>query len=476
MAALPSPETPPEGALDRAEVAQVLRDVAEVVDSLAPAADVLRAAQLGRDVLDAVRVRGVEELVETAGYEDEGASSVTTWARRELRIDPQETARLRRATTVASVLPRIGEAASAGLLRLEHLNAFAYGIKHIGAEKMVAAEEVLLEHATTHEPGALLRLIKRLRAHLYPDDLDEAWMAGMDREDLRLTPCGEGFHVTGFLGATTGAAFDAVLKNLSVPRSEGDDRSPSQRRMAGLSALLTGILDAGVLPGDRGVRPHVTVTIPAGVYAAAAAANDPGPHADAGFEARSADPEVRRRSRSLEGRSLTSRRGEVEVAELDGFGPIGPGLAGYLACLGDTTPVMTAGSRPGSGVLDVGRTRRVATLRQRKAVEARQGGRCATPGCENPIEEIHHIIWWAAGGRTDQHNLSGECKGCHRLVHAGKLVITVVKKPGASQPTLRFTNRHGQPVERRSGLHLLARVSRSSGSHAGRPPPYPRRE
>lgn len=454
MVALPSPEISAAGAWEPAAVARVLRDAASVVESHAPATDVLRAAQLGRDVLDAVRVTGMRELVETGSHEEEGASSVTTWARRELRLDAQETGRLRRATTVAGVLPRVGEAAAAGLLRLEHLNAFAYGIKHLGAEKMAAAQDVLLEHATTHEPGSLLRLVKRLRAHLYPDDLDEAWVAGMDREDLRLTPCAEGFHVTGFLGATTGAAFRAVLDNLSVPRAEGDDRSPSQRRVAGLSELLTGILDAGVLPADRGVRPHVTVTIPAEVCAAA-----PGG-----------------RSAGLEDRP----------AELEGFGPIGPALAGYLDCLGDTTPVMTAGHQPGSGVLDVGRTRRVATVRQRKAVEAQQAGRCATPGCELRIEEIHHITWWSAGGRTDLHNLIGLCAPCHRLVHRGLLVLTVgtlvttdggEAKAPHERPHIqcgrgyRFTNRHGQPVQRRAGSHILARVTRWLD-----PPPYPRRE
>src|SRR5690606_28579365 len=88
------------------------------------------------------------------------------------------------------------------------------------------------------------------------------------------------------------------------------------------------------------------------------------------------------------------------VARLEGFGPIGPALVGYLACLGQVTVVTTAGVAPDSGVLNVGRTRRVATLQQRTAVEAHQAHRCATPACALPVEEIHHLTWWCAGGAT----------------------------------------------------------------------------
>ncbi|WP_181641875.1 DUF222 domain-containing protein, partial [Nocardioides massiliensis] len=308
----PSSITDTTGVVDRTVVARVLREVADLVDTLAPATDMLRAAQAGRDVCDVLRVAGIAELVETKGFEDEGASTITTWARRELRLDAHETARLRRTSRVTGVMAKVGAAASAGRLRTEHLNVFAFGIKHIGVDKMLAAEETLVDYAVTHEPGALMSVVREMRARLHPDELDRAWLEGMDKEDLRLVRCGDGFNVTGFLGATTGAQLKAVLDSLTKPSDAGDERTASARRCAGLSALLTGILDGGVLPADKGVRPHMTVTVPADVFGAAAAAAQHGASpGGAAPDGGAADP-------------------FAPVARLEGFGPIGPALVGYL--------------------------------------------------------------------------------------------------------------------------------------------------
>src|SRR5690606_22298161 len=267
-----SSETTAGEVVDRAVAARVLREVADLLDTFAPVTDLLRAAQTGRDVLDVLRVAGVAELQATGAHEDEGASTVTTWARRELRIDAAETARLRRTARVTELMGKVGEAASAAQLRSEHLNAFAFGITHLGLEPMLAAEEPLVEYAISHEPAGLTALVRAMRARVHPDELDRAWIEGMDKEDLRLTRCGEGYTITGFLGATTGAQLKAVLASLTTPRTQSDHRPASERRCTGLSELLTGILNAGVLPADKGIRPHLTVTVPADVFGAAAAA------------------------------------------------------------------------------------------------------------------------------------------------------------------------------------------------------------
>ncbi|WP_068122346.1 DUF222 domain-containing protein, partial [Nocardioides massiliensis] len=410
------------------------------------------------------------ELVETQGFEDEGASTVTTWARRELRLDATETARLRRTSRVTGVLTKVGAAAAAGRLRSEHLNVFAFGLKHIGVEEMLAAEETLVDYAITHEPGALMSVVREMRARLHPDELDQAWLEGMDKEDLKLVRCGEGFNVTGFLGATTGAQLKAVLDSLATPRAADDQRSASERRCAGLSALLTGILDAGVLPADKGVRPHLTVTVPADVFGAAAAAaqhgksqGQPAPSQPAPSQPAPSQPAPSQPAPSQPAPDGGPGDLFAPVARLEGFGPIGPALVGYLACLGQVTVVTTAGVASDSGVLNVGRTRRVATLRQRTAVEAHQAHRCATPACALPVEEIHHLTWWSAGGATDLDNLIGLCGPCHRLVHAGTLVITVPTPepaapeaaPSAASPESRLEQRlqeflrrlHPQPVQ-----------------------------
>ncbi|HET6877962.1 MAG TPA: HNH endonuclease signature motif containing protein, partial [Jatrophihabitans sp.] len=66
-------------------------------------------------------------------------------------------------------------------------------------------------------------------------------------------------------------------------------------------------------------------------------------------------------------------------------------------------------------VLALGRTRRLATHKQRLALAARDGG-CSFPGCTRPAAwcEAHHVIPWRLGGRTDLANLCLVCRFHHR--------------------------------------------------------------
>jgi hypothetical protein len=77
-------------------------------------------------------------------------------------------------------------------------------------------------------------------------------------------------------------------------------------------------------------------------------------------------------------------------------------------------------------VLAVGRSRRLATRGQRRALLRRDGG-CARPGCtETRIERLHahHLRWWTFGGRTDLANLVLLCDVDHGLAHEHDLVMT----------------------------------------------------
>jgi len=432
--------------LDPRSAAAALRALAErLEDPMSTAADVARTAGAARDLAEVTQVTALGRVEEERAYELDGASGIVTWARRELRLDPRTVTTARRAREVLDDLPLVRASAAAGELRLDHLRAFAFGLAQVGAEVVRAHEADLVEVARTHEPSALLRLIRRLRAAVRPDELDAAWLAGMEREDVRLLPCGDGFQVTGFLGMDAGAGLRTVLESWSTPRAEGDERTTAQRRVDGLRELVAAVLASGRLPADGGVRPHLTVTL-------------------------SVDALERARA----GVGVSAGVATGTVAHLEGFGPIGPALAGYLACVGDLTPVVTASE--GAGVLDVGRTRRLATARQRRAVSTHQRGRCAAPGCALPVNEVHHVTWWRHGGRTDLANLVGLCGPCHRLVHAGRLVLEIdglppadrhEREPGvrrhvAPDRRIRFRTTTGRPVERR-------RVSRTVPGPRHRP-------
>jgi hypothetical protein len=72
------------------------------------------------------------------------------------------------------------------------------------------------------------------------------------------------------------------------------------------------------------------------------------------------------------------------------------------------------------GVLDLGRSTRIANRAQRRALRGLYSG-CAVPGCTARFDHctIHHVIWWRHGGPTDLANLLPLCSKHHHLVHEG---------------------------------------------------------
>jgi len=67
--------------------------------------------------------------------------------------------------------------------------------------------------------------------------------------------------------------------------------------------------------------------------------------------------------------------------------------------------------------LDLGRSARHASHRQRRALKTRDGC-CRFPGCTQTKRLIpHHVRWWTHGGRTDLDNLVLICPAHHRAVH-----------------------------------------------------------
>jgi hypothetical protein len=109
--------------------------------------------------------------------------------------------------------------------------------------------------------------------------------------------------------------------------------------------------------------------------------------------------------------------GEPGVAHLASGVAIAPASARRLAC----DPLLTALVRGrGREVLAVGRRRRLVSQAQRRALSVRDEGRCRFPGCEaRRFTDVHHVVHWADGGRTDLDNLVTLCSLHHRRLHEG---------------------------------------------------------
>ena len=79
----------------------------------------------------------------------------------------------------------------------------------------------------------------------------------------------------------------------------------------------------------------------------------------------------------------------------------------------------------GGSVLALGRRRRRPGAALRRAARERDKCRCRFPGCESRRVDLHHIVYWVNGGRTDLENLISLCKWHHMLVHdRGYLIAT----------------------------------------------------
>jgi len=77
------------------------------------------------------------------------------------------------------------------------------------------------------------------------------------------------------------------------------------------------------------------------------------------------------------------------------------------------------------GILRLGRQRRRPNAVLRRAARERDKCRCRYPGCESRRIDLHHIVYWSHGGRTDLDNLISLCKYHHMLVHdCGYLIAT----------------------------------------------------
>lgn len=78
------------------------------------------------------------------------------------------------------------------------------------------------------------------------------------------------------------------------------------------------------------------------------------------------------------------------------------------------------------GELDLGRSTRLASPAQRRALRALYAT-CAIPGCEVRFDrcKLHHVVWWRHGGRTDLTNLLPVCAHHHGKIHDGGWEISL---------------------------------------------------
>src|SRR6185503_6905377 len=285
----------------------------------------------------------------------------------------------RRALTGETLKPQYPATAGAlgkGEIGPEHAAAIADTVEKIPvpdrAEHASQVEATLLEHARTVDPCTVKLLGQRILAHLDPDgpSPDEQRLQQAHRQlNLDRLPDSTGL-LNGRLTPTCQAIWEAILTPLAARRPDDalgpDDRTPGQRLHDAFEEAGRRLLKTGDLPDHAGLPAQLIITLSL--------------------------TDLERRA----GRATTGHGGTLTIDQ-----------ALKLAADGKALPAILDDA---GGILAYGRSRRLASPGQRKALFARDRG-CAFPGCDRTAaqSEIHHTTDWALGGRTDLKTLAIAC-------------------------------------------------------------------
>ncbi|MGO1182381.1 MAG: DUF222 domain-containing protein [Micrococcaceae bacterium] len=234
----------------------------------------------------------------------------------------------------------------------------------------------------------------------------KVWTLGTDNEGHELLSC-----IRGAANNPRQRVDDTTLDPTLLIDDDDDDadrihdgRTPTQRAHDGLMAVLSAGLqlkDNG-LPDQGGARPQIIVT--AGLTALLKIAHT------SGLLPGTFNTEL-----------LTGGSTRDLLISAGYTGPTGAGMLRRLVCTAEiTTAVLGAEGE----VLDVASSRRQFSLKQRRALAARDGG-CAAPGCTFPAAwcDSHHVQEWSEGGPTTVENGVLLCNHHHRSLHLGMWVI-----------------------------------------------------
>ncbi|MBV9369173.1 MAG: DUF222 domain-containing protein [Frankiales bacterium] len=290
-------------------------------------------------------------------------------------------ARLRLARMVGT-FPAVEKAFTAARLTADQAFAVVNALVEVPYEFRDTMESLLIEHASTSTPFGLARLTETLLTEF---DVESGADRTEARRQRRLAQRGVDLDATfegagSLAGTLTPDVYDALRVALDAidPRSARaaeDERTPRQRRHDALGALARYYLDnAETVAAVNGERPRIVVTMSAAELLTATEA----------------------------------------TAKLDSGLPVAPEAARRLACDAQLLPVVVDTD---GDVLHLGRTTRVWSVAQRRAAWIRDEGRCVFPKCRRPPADLHHLVWWSHGGRTDLDNAAWLCAFHHWLVH-----------------------------------------------------------
>jgi hypothetical protein len=266
-----------------------------------------------------------------------------------------------------------------GFAHLAHIARTAIAIEQTGTNKPFD-ETPLLDKARDLSVGRFIDFCHHMRHAADPEGYAAEEAAGVEARSLTMKT-GEGgmVWVRGVLDPEGAAVLRTAYEPLARRNGKDDDRKRDRRLADAAVELARRSLDSGLVPQRGGVRPHLQVTT------------------------------------TLE--TLLQRTG-APAADLEFSLPISAKAVERIACDCSVTRVLLGAD---SAVIDVGRSKRVISPAQRRALNVRDKG-CRFPGCDRPATWTsgHHIVHWIRGGEGDLPNLVLLCYRHHWMVHEGR--------------------------------------------------------
>ena len=362
--------------------------------------DAIERLQVAASRIGSVRLSATAEVDRRgAATRATGALSTAAW----LRAEGMNPSAAQREVALATSLERNAatrDALASGAITTEQAHVVASAVDALSdavpEPDRSDAEQRLLAAAPRLDPCQLKKLAVAQAARIDPTgsgDLQRDEKAQAARRELSISRWTDGmWHLRGVLDTEGAAHVLNALGPLAKPRpstAEGQDmRSPAKRMADGLVSLAQWAAQAKQLPDSGGLKPQVMVLID---YAALKSQTEAG---------------------TLVAETLSE--------------PISPQSVRRIACDARILPAVLGGA---GEVLELGREKRNADDRQRKALIIRDGG-CAFPGCDRPPAwtDAHHVVHWADGGGTDLDNLVLLCGPHHDTIHHEDWTVTMIDR------------------------------------------------
>ncbi|MBJ7331024.1 MAG: DUF222 domain-containing protein [Solirubrobacteraceae bacterium] len=328
---------------------------------------------------------------------DEGARDVAEWVDHHNRLDRRQARREQRlAEGLDRRWHRVAAGMREGVVNPEQAHVITRALDHLpdGLDPQIVsmAEERLVAEAEQFGPRELTVMGRRILDVIAPELAEEQERKALEAEERQaakktyLTGRRRGDGRTAVTGDLPDATWDRLVTYLEAytsPRQPGsapenpDDRRPYEMRLGSAFVSFLEHIDPQRLPIHGGDATTVMVTIDLA--------------------------------------TLADQVASTGVATIDDQ-PLSAAAVRRLACTANVIPAVLGGT---SEVLDLGRSRRLFSRAQRKALRLKHK-RCRAKGClvKATWTEAHHLRQpWSQGGSTDLDDGTLLCCYHHHIAH-----------------------------------------------------------